>query len=867
MGLAFLFAVHFNAVAGEKTDFATAKKMFDGGFYPQAESKFAEYTASYTNSPRLGEAYFCQAYSRLFQTNSEGLTNYDGALELLRSKLDLAGDYADQYQFWIAETLFRKGVLKEAADDWGGMVKAYPESPLRLRASHNQALAFSKLGDWRQVIELLGNEKGDFQVAAKETKTDEWAENGFLLLAEAYFRESQYAAGEKVLLTHPASTNSLRRHQLLLCRIQLADSRPEDALVSAGGIPAPLPGKRQNAEKAETLALKGEIYESLGQLTNAVAAYTNNLDLAAPVDYQRIALFKTVDLTLKQHQIEQAIAFLTDFIEKRPANDPSLDIACLSLGELKLRTATPVVLTNLLQEAITNLSRVVLEFTNSPLRGKAYLDRGWCYWTQGDMGQARINFYNAVELLTSIEDKALARFKLADAQFAQQAYDEAVANYKMVLDACDKSAALKNSLFSKAQYQLVRASIEKGDSATAGTAVTNIVDWFPDTLGNFTDETLLLWGEFKSQKNNYSEARDTFFNLIKKFPDTPVLPEVRYAIARSYVQEGNWTAATASFDQWVTNFPGNQLMPQAEFSRALAYEKSGMDYVSLELFTNFVTRFPSNNLAPWAQNWVADYYFNQGAFIDADKNYKALVNMLQARHFDNVGDLVYQARLMVGRSAFARDELGEASKNFAGMISPKDTNMPPTVLAQAYFALGDICLRQYRENLASKTNTYCDDAVNAFSWITNNASSTALAPLAMGKIGDCNFEWATQNTNNLAGFTNAMRAYETVLQMPQTTASTHNEAEVKFGLVLEALNKPEEALLHYLNVLDQMDPSRQDPVWVKEAGLKAARLCKARGQWGKAVNVYKRVLDVIPSLRSALEEEINKANAQINKAQ
>src|SRR5208337_2914957 len=124
----------------------------------------------------------------------------------------------------------------------------------------------------------------------------------------------------------------------------------------------------------------------------------------------------------------------------------------------------------------------------------------------------------------------------------------------------------------------------------------------------------LLIGESKT--NDYAKARRVFNELLEKSPKTPLLPEVQYAIARTYEQEGNWPEALREYDRWVSRHATNAplLLPQVEYARALAYGKAGMETNALALFTNFVARFPSNSLAPWAQNWVADYYFNQGNY-------------------------------------------------------------------------------------------------------------------------------------------------------------------------------------------------------------------------------------------------------------
>ena len=105
--------------------------------------------------------------------------------------------------------------------------------------------------------------------------------------------------------------------------------------------------------------------------------------------------------------------------------------------------------------------------------------------------------------------------------------------------------------------------------------------------------------------------------------------------------------------------PVDLLLPEVEFHLALAYDKAGMESNALAQFTNFVARFPSNSLAPWAQNWVADFYYNQEDFQSAEKNYQMLY-----QKFRGAGDLAWQARLLAGKAALANQEVDDAAPVF-----------------------------------------------------------------------------------------------------------------------------------------------------------------------------------------------------------
>src|SRR5262252_1000115 len=79
----------------EDQAFNLAANFFALSVWGRAETEFADFAQKYPNSPRLAEAILYQAEARL------QLTNYPGAIELLKSNLATAGSRADQYQFWL----------------------------------------------------------------------------------------------------------------------------------------------------------------------------------------------------------------------------------------------------------------------------------------------------------------------------------------------------------------------------------------------------------------------------------------------------------------------------------------------------------------------------------------------------------------------------------------------------------------------------------------------------------------------------------------------------------------------------------------------------------------------------------------------
>jgi tetratricopeptide (TPR) repeat protein len=466
-----------------------------------------------------------------------------------------------------------------------------------------------------------------------------------------------------------------------------------------------------------------------------------------------------------------------------------------------------------------------------------------------------VDFAEAANRLPVSIDQAVAQFKLADAQFFLNDYAGAASNYSLVLAHYDKSPEVTNALFDLALYQIAEADIHNGDEEGARAAVEKILRWYPGSY--FGDRGSLLLGEDLNRKYNYTEAREVFTNMLQESPHSPLLPQVEYAIARTYDQEGQWQTAINGYRQWLTNYPGaTNLLPEVEFHLALAYGKAGQASNALAGFTNFVARFPSNELAPWALNSVADYYYNQGEFIPAEKNYESLF-----QNYPGAGDLSYEAQFWAGKSALARPGIEDALGYFTNLL--KQANAPQELINRTYFALGDTLFQQFLANPTNAANkSYLNQAVAAISQCTNGAPTNAIAVEALGRLGNYYMAWADQHpdTNN---YEIVKQMYETITHFPDDKVSiaARSQAEIGLGQVAEKQGHLQEAQAHYRKVL-YLSPDRFDPYWVERAGEFAARICEDEQHWDEAVKVYKRLIDDVPALRPVLEKKRAAAQAR-----
>lgn len=855
-----LFACHAFAQSSQETRaFDLAVRSFQLGVYDRAQNELAMFMEQFPGSPKVPEALLLQAQCAL------RLKQLDSARDLLTTNAPRAGDLADQYRYWLGETHLRATNFQAAAETFARLVQDFPKSPQLLEAAYGEALARFRLREFAKVIELLDSAEGVFRRAVSARPADELVVNGDLLLVEALVEQRQFRKALEFLKRvpdEPLATELKWRRQYLWCRTLMLDRQFDAALAGTTNLLTLAPATGQGEFIAESIALRARILEQQGDLEAAAEAYGQNLSPGTPPLRRRQALLKTVQLTLAQDKLAEAAHKLEAFVLQSP-EEKSTEFALLALGELYLKqhVTRGAGVTNDLEIAASYFDRVATNQPPTSLRGPALLQRGWCYWIEARYPEALNTFRAAVDALPPAEEQAIARLKLGDTFFQLRDFTNAVAQYRAVVTRYAELPRVRDGLLEVAWHQMLRASLETRDLATATEAMERILQ--DHAKGAIADRSLLLVGQNLSASGKHAEARALFTRFHELFPDSPLLPEVELAIARTLAEEEQFAPALERYRAWLSRYTNHALLPKVEYNFARTQYGAGNDSNALFLFTNFVARFPTNELAPRAQMWVGTYYYDSGDFLNAEKSFQHL--------FQNTNwsaqSLAYEARMMAGRAAFARQAYSDAEGYFTNLVN--DRSCPADIVAEAFFAYGDTLTFQASDPPRLQKFS---EAKEAFSRIPQLFPASPLAPAAWGRVGDCYLQLATQDAKL---YETAAEAYREALKSAVADINVRSQAEVGLGKVFEkqAALRPApdnkaflvDARDRYLNVLNGAnlrDGEKPSPFWTKEAAFAAARLAEEQQEWQVAANIYQRLLKVLPSVQTVVEKKLERALEQ-----
>lgn len=867
--------------------FSAAREAYALGAFERAEREFGQFVAVHPQSPMLAEAVLLQARSAM------KLGRLPVAVSLLNSSLTKAGPLADQFRYRIGEAHLLASNYLAAAESFAALARDFTNSLLLLEASHDEAQARFKVRDFSRVVALLREPEGAFQRAARTRPNDALAVRGRLLLGEALLAQGRHdeAAGAAAAIVEDELAPDFKwDRQYLLCRIQLADHRFTDALAGASNLVTLALGTARGELQADAFALQAAVYQSLNQPDAALQAYTNNLAGSVPPDRRRAALLQIIHLNLSRERIADAAQQLESFVVRHP-EDAAMDALLLALGQLHLKlhldnAATnganaivpspvsppgPTPPTNHLTLALARLDRLLTAFTNSPLRGKAFLGKGWCLWLDGRTNDSTAAFRAAVEWLPASEDAAVARFKLGDALLASGDFTNALASYQAVAETAAVLPQVRDELLPQARYQMVRAALGAGDAAAAERALAELLANQPDHL--LAERSLLLAGQAFNDFGIPARARGLLTDFSQRFPASPLLPRAQIVLAHTHADEGDWPGAARQYERWLARFETNALRSQAEFGLAWATAKAGQETNALALFNNFIARFPTDELARQAQLWVGGHHLRAGDFVTAQKVFQSAAESTNWP----VSRLTYLARLDAGRAAFRRQGWRDAGgrKGHFTLLVNDVANCPPDIAAEAMFALGDTYIlgdtNAFDPEDAGRPFARYAEAKNTFEKILQLAATNELVrplvPAALGRIGDCSLQLARDDPRQYADATNA---YTRVLTNATASSAMRSMAEFGLGQTLElmarngaaadATNLLTAAFDHYLNVVIGASVAGEaDPFWIKQTGYAAAKLAEERQQWDIAANVYERMAVSLPILRPRLQDRIDKA--------
>ena len=764
-----------------------------------------------------------------------------------------------------------------AAGDWSGAARSFSNylaapTPPTMAAVAAVRLAQCRLkeGDPTAALEVLQAGDGPFVRALQQRSDPSLAFRGLLTRAEALRTLKKPTDAIIALQEAEPMASNLQEKALrwrALAGLHEDAGQPAEAARAAEAWGRILVEEGLPETRAEANALAGRLWRLAGDRTAAEAAHARNLSPETPLDRQREATLALADLAAEQSDWTRSRERLETYLASHP-EDPNAAEFQLRLGQSLLQQfLSDRGLTNAPAGGASLLTRAIGQFTEGlkrspapPVVGQLRLGRGWALWESLDpkdpperIQAAAADFEAALPLLSSGWDASVARFKLADAELRLGNPAKALKPLRELLRDAGTNARVQQELVPKALVQAAQAAVGAREPGPARESAEELIQRRLPEPG--IAPSVMTVSQFLAESGDPEAGRTLLRRFLKEYPSGTSAPEAELGLAAIELRARAWGTAVGALDHWIATHPNHPRMPQAEFDRAWAMVQAGLTDNAIARFTEIATRFPTNHISQTASLWLADHYFSQGDFAQAER---LCVNLLTNTAWRGSPQW-HEARLRAAESARRRQSAASAREQFLELLNDRTT--PTQLLPQAYLALGETHVQTPEANDATPVEPYrrALEAFTAAAQFTNSPVSIA----ALGRMADCHLQLATQSTNSYA---KADELYRRIIASPKADLSTRSKASVGLGVVSEKLAalqpaaaaKPllEAALNHYLDVVNgtlSRPGEVPDPWWLKEAGREAGRLLESAGRWREASTLYDRLASELPALKATLE--------------
>lgn len=617
-----------------------------GKQYSEAEKRYREVIDTHSGSPYAAQAQYGLAWA-LYRTDRT-----DEALALFsqlaafsdkprkevaqKARLDMGQVYLELRQFDRAREVFEPIANKEPVNKfnfiaryWLGQTayaqKQYEEALTQLEQIVNQPKVSPPWleGEAWSSIGWIYWHQSDFEKSAQAfEKAFETLENekkkreSAIQFGQCYLRLGKIdTALEKMkdfVKANPSDALA-PEVQLAIADIYFSQNRFEEAALEYGRLITNYP---QNA--AVPIArygrgwslLEQKKYDESVQEFQQAAANTSDSTVAAD------AMYKIGDVYYVTRQFEKSITAYQIVVEKYPGSS-HLEQALFQILQAQLNLGN-------ITAAEAALSKLIEAFPNSRYRDESYLQIGLAYVNQGLYTAARKLYETFLKNHPTSPLAQKAILDLGQSYYLEALYAEALEQFnKIALD----EYPLQPDLVPIARYYRGRCFYQMNETDKAIKEFTELVEKYKDAP--VTPEVQFRIGEFFFNRKNFPEAQRQFELLQKNYPQSQFADVALYWAGRAAYQRQGYKEALELFEKLIKNYPQSRWCADARFWQGdTLIEQGGADAYNnaLLVFNQFIRDYKDSDLVDEAWGRYANCQATLQRYQEAIVSYQNVVD-------------------------------------------------------------------------------------------------------------------------------------------------------------------------------------------------------------------------------------------------
>lgn len=314
-------------------------------------------------------------------------------------------------------------------------------------------------------------------------------------------------------------------------------------------------------EKAHA-ALRNQLLQEQALVKSADAYFMNQQFKLAAASYERAlqefpesrsrpaTLYQTGESYARAGDVTNAIRILRGLADDTNADREVVVAALLRLGRLhEQRFAW--------EQSAANYREIMDRFPDHARVAPALLSRALVGFRTGDYGAARRDFDSVLENYPATPEAEQAFFMRAwcDYQTGQTTNALAIARHFLV--------TYTNSPWSAdVSFWLAEHEYNSGNYAAAETNFASVATAFPSN--RLAPDALFWAGRASLEQKAYRRALDAYFSpIVRLYPTSAIIPEVRFAQGDALTEVGDFAGAILAFQEVVADYPAHPLATRA----------------------------------------------------------------------------------------------------------------------------------------------------------------------------------------------------------------------------------------------------------------------------------------------------------------
>ncbi len=628
------------------------------------------------------------------------------------------------YSIYTLGSVYEKmGDYKDAVAYYDTLLSYHSNSPLSTAAHIRIGVCYFKLKEYNASVIELNNP------VLKELPDEVYAKSLYLL-ANSYYRTSDYPNAEKVFLEiinkYPSS-EEIRESKYGLAWTYFQEKKYNDAYQVFNNLST---GNDSLAEKsfywkAESKRYAGQGNEAFKIYQDFIKKYPNS-SMIKGVEYQiGVVYYNSKNFNL-------ALKYLNSAVE---TSDSSFKAKAYTLmGEIELDNKNfnsaagyfknamdvPGISNDLVYRSMLGLGisyyylheYAIAEKYLSDLyskdaefeKDKVNFYLAECYYSAGDYSKA-IARYNQVsgddEEIGSMAlyGKAYSYFEMRKYEEAANVFSEFTRRYPNSSRLLDAELRLADSYYGSKNfaassnvykniigknnrvfdnpydyYQYAQALYRANEFDQAISEFQAIAQKFPSS--EYADKSLYVIGWIHFQQGDYNAAMDSYRNVLSRYPNSSIASQIYYSIGDCYYNLANYDSAIVNYEYVMTQYPSSPHVYDAVNGIQDAYVVEGHPQKAINFINQYLSTNPSSNFADQISYKVGDIYYSMHDYKDASTSYTQFIaNYPKSK-------LVPQAYFWIGKCNENLNQFPQALFNFNMVFNsfPASESAPAAVI-------------------------------------------------------------------------------------------------------------------------------------------------------------------------------------------